>query len=584
MLDRTPPNSYKCSRYVRIAGRGLFALALVLPGCQAFSSTSDRLVTLVEQSARDAGTLQPRESTVAPMSGASSAAARDPHPGTTNPPADALRYEALAGDPRRAPGAMGDAGTPQRLRLSDSFRTAQQGGREFRAAEEDYLLAAIGLLIERHLWGPRFFNDTSVTLSGAGVDGNFEHALDAINTLRATQRLPYGGQVEARWVFDASEQLRQQATGRYTQSSTLALSGTIPLLRGAGTAARESLIQGERDLIYQARTFERSRRQLLVDIAGDFFDLVQTKARITNQESQLQSLRDLERMTAARVDAGRLDAFQTSVAGSRVLAAQADLAGLRESYTLQLDRFKIRLGMTPDQPFDIGEIDLSVPRPGITLDDATRLALDLRLDLQNRRDQVDDERRRLKNARNGLLPDLSATGSLSVPTDPSKRVGGLTPSPGDLDYSAGLNLSLPLDRENERLTLRQQQIRLAQRERDLAQFRDNVVANVRAALRQVDVANLQLDLAERQVQINRRRLEGQQLKADELVPQTLVDSLLELNSAENNRDRAATDLRKAILNFLLETDQLRVSRDGQFEPLPGMDAQAAGPAPAPRTH
>lgn len=556
---------------------GLFALALVLAGCDSFSSTSGRLATLVEQSARDAGTLRPRDSTDAPSSGFSAAATRDPHPGTTNPPPEALRYDSLASDLRRTLGATGDAPAAQRLRLSDSFRAVQQAGREFRSAEEDYLLAAIGLLIERHLWGPRFFNDTSLALSGSGADGNFEHALDAINTLRATQRLPYGGQVEARWVFDATEQLRQQATGRYTQSSTLALNGSIPLLRGAGTAARESLIQSERDLIYQARSFERSRRQLLVDIAGDFFDLVQTKARITNQESQLQSLRDLERMTGARVDAGRLDAFQTSVAGSRVLAAQADLAGLRESYTLQLDRFKIRLGMTPDQPFDIGEIDLSVPSPGITLDDATRLALDLRLDLQNRRDQVDDERRRLSNAQQNLLPDLSATGSVSVPTDPAKRVGGLTPSPGDLDYSAGLNLSLPLDRENERLTLRQQQIRLAQRERELAQFRDNVIVSVRAALRQVDVARLQLDLAERQVQINKRRLEGQQLKADELVPQTLVDSLLELNTAENNRDRAATDLRKAILNYLLETDQLRVSREGQFEPLPGMDGQ--GPAP-----
>ncbi len=550
-------------------GGGLFAIGTLLGGCGLSTGTSGRLSRLVEQSARDAGTVQPREYTGTPLDGTASREA-DPRPGTRNPPAQALHYDAWSDAAQRIQRLETQDAPATLMHLSDSFRAAQQGGREFRVAEEEYLLAAIGLLIERHLWGPRLFNDTSATISGEGTDGGFQHALEAINTLRATQRLPYGGQLEARWVFDATEHLRRQATGRYTQSSTLALSGSIPLLRGAGASAREDLIQSERDLIYQVRAFERFRRQFLVDIAGDFFDLVQLKARIANQESQLQSLRDLERMTAARVDAGRLDAFQTSIAGSRVLAAQADLAGLRESYTLQLDRFKVRLGLPPDQPFDIADIDLAIPRPGISLDDATRLALDLRLDLQNRRDQVDDERRRLDNARQDLLPDLTATASVSVPTDPARRAGGLLPSPGDLDYSAGLNLSLPLDREGERLSLRRQQVRLAQREREFAQFRDNVIVNVRAALRQVGVAKLQLDLAERQVQINRRRLEGQQLKADELVPQTLVDSLLELNTAENNRDRAATDLRKAILNYLLETDLLRVSREGQFEALPGM--------------
>jgi outer membrane protein TolC len=71
------------------------------------------------------------------------------------------------------------------------------------------------------------------------------------------------------------------------------LSGDIPLLRGAGSVAREGLIQAERDLIYQSRSFERSRRTLLVSIARDYFNLLEQQAVIQNQMLQIQGLEGL---------------------------------------------------------------------------------------------------------------------------------------------------------------------------------------------------------------------------------------------------------------------------------------------------
>ena len=50
--------------------------------------------------------------------------------------------------------------------------------REFRFQEETYLLAAMRLLIERHLWGPRFFNDVLATVDADGDDGLFDTSLD----------------------------------------------------------------------------------------------------------------------------------------------------------------------------------------------------------------------------------------------------------------------------------------------------------------------------------------------------------------------------------------------------------------------
>ncbi len=468
-----------------------------------------------------------------------------------------------------------DLGPPTlELTLPEALRTFQRSSREFRSAEEEYILTAIRLLIERHLWGPRFFNDTTVQIAGDGDDGRFDHALSVINTLRATKRLPYGGSVEAAWVFDATEQLREQATGRYRQSSEIALSGNLPLLRGAGLVAREDLIQSERNTIYAARSFERFRRRLLVDIANDYFQLLQTKARIVNQERQLASLQQLQRATAALVEAGRREAFEESITANRVLSGIASLSSLREQYILQLERFKIRLGLPLDQPIDISDAIIEIPEPEIDLDLATQLALEYRLDLQNARDRIGDARRGVANARNDLLPDLDVNARVGVPTDPDAREGGLNFSGEDLNYSAGVTLSLPLDREIERLQLKSSMIRLEQQVRDYEQQRDNVIVDVRSALRNVDLARFQLTLAEQQVEINRRRLRGQRLRADLLDPQTLVDTENDLLDAENQRDQALTQLRNAVLNYLLASDQLRVERDGSFLPLPGMGGEA----------
>lgn len=462
----------------------------------------------------------------------------------------------------------------RRLTLSDSFAVAQQTGREYLTAEEDYILAAIRLLLERHLWGPRLFNDTTVGVVGQGTNGSFNSTLNVINELRATQRLPYGGSVEAAWVVNATDQLREQASGGYQQASRIALSGSVPLLRGAGDVAREDLIQAERNLIYQARTFERFRREYLVSIAGDYFDLLETKASIANQQRQLRSLRGLERATIAKVNAGKLEASDKGIASNRVQDAIATLASLVDRYILQLERFKIRLGMSVDGAIAVSDEILRIPEPDISMEEAARLALAYRLDLQNERDRVDDARRRVSNAKNDLLPDLRINGDINIPTDPDDATGGIDPSPDDLNYGVGATLSIPLDREQERLNLRAAIIQSQRAARTLESARDNVVVDVRVAMRAVDNARLQLTIAQRRVDINRERLRGQILKIDLVDTQTIVDSENELLQSENARDRALTSLRNQVLLYLLATDQLRVSRDGTFAPLPGMDGTA----------
>lgn len=515
----------------------------------------------------------------------------DTSPGTVNPAADELRFTPapqemsdyeiagrLEAYSEHAAGKSDDPDgesivAPRMLTIEEVFQAAQSSGREFLRNQEDYILSAIRLLQERHLWGPRFFNDTSFALSGSGDDGRFEHATRIINTLRATQRLPYGGEVEARWIVEATDQLRDVATGGYTQSSRLVLGANVPLLRGAGNIAREELIQAERDLVYQSRTFERSRRQLLVSIAQDYFNLLEQASVIRNQEEQIRGLERLRESTAAKVEAGRLERFQQDLAENQVLRAQASLAGQRERYILQLDRFKVRLGLEMETPIELADLEFELPAPAVSQAESVSRALNYRLDLQNFRDRLDDRRRSVRNARNELLPDLDLAASLNIPTPDDDNTGGLAIDPDELDYSVAVSLGLPLDREIQRLSLRSRIIDLERAAREYDEFRDGVIIDARSTVRNIDLARFQLRLSEEQVRINERRLEGLNIR-DDTDPQSIVDAERELNEARDARDRSLTELRNAVLNHLLSTGQLRVGEEGGFMPPPGLVSEA----------
>jgi outer membrane protein TolC len=572
------------------------ALLLILAGsvgsCTDLSAVDRDVAKLIDQRSGLLGPESRRPERVFGRAENAPDSSIDTAPPSTNPSASELRFnpadEARDVEARLNAFAQPPA-DPLIIDLPTAWRQTQKSAREYLNAEEDYILASIRTLIARHGFDLQLFGSTSatVTSSNTPADGNEATPLRVLNELGLTQRLPDGGSLAARLIWDATDQLRQRSSGTYEQASRIVLSGEIPLLRGAGISAREDLIQAERDLVYAARTFEDFRRSFLVTIARDYFALVQQAAEIRNIERQLASLRQLETRTQALVEAGRVAEFERNIASNRVLQAVSSLARARENFLLATDRFKVRLGMDVNQPVAIAPFELATPEPDITPEDATRLALDYRLDLQTRRDRVDDARRIVEVRKNSLLPEADLFGSATFRNrqgtagDPAPRIGGFVYEPEDTLLIGGIRVDWGLDRRVEQLTLRQATIQQQQRERDLSLLRDNIVVDVRSRVREIDRARFALKLAEEAVVINRRRLEEQELKRDEVTAQQFVETENDLLNAENARDQAKTDLRNAVLNYLLASGQLRVARDGTLEMLPGMSVPPAPEAPAP---
>ena len=496
-------------------------------------------------------------------------AARE-HPPSVNPPAAALRFKGMADadnvlDRLQSYNVM--IGEPLHLDLNTSLRIAFRQSRDYLFAEEDYVLTALRLVSQRHLWGPRFFDEVTTQLVADGDNGFYDTSLEVVNEFRVTQRLPYGGEISARALASAVNQLHTRVA-EDNESAQVILDANIPLLRGAGLAAREDLIQAERDLIYSSREFEDFRRVFYLEIVRDFLDLVVQQRAVANAERQVEQLRQVEARERALYESGRADLFNAALAEQSTVSALDQLNDRRESYRLDVDRFKVRLQIPVEQPVLIVESSPDVPVPVTDIDEAVRLAMAYRLDLQTQRDVVDDARRAVAIANNDMLPDVDVFASWNTGSDTNRR--GFRLNPEDSIGRAGLIVGIPLDREIERVNLRQAQIGLERTQRNFDELRDTIAVDVRSAVRQIDRARYSLEIQQRNIRIGEDRIESIEAAPDRATARDASEAADDLLEALDSRDSALRDLQLAILAYLQQTGQLRIRPDGTLQTLPGM--------------
>jgi outer membrane protein TolC len=211
--------------------------------------------------------------------------------------------------------------------------------------------------------------------------------------------------------------------------------------------------------------------------------------------------------------------------------------------------------------------------PSRSQDDAVTIALRLRLDVQTSRDRVDDLRRQVDLARNGLLPDLDLAGTITFPFANDGNDLGIDGSPDTVAFALGMQFNAPLDRVIERYQLRQAQIRLEQGIRVHRNTRDDVAVSVRSSVRNIERAQFSTHLQRRNVAIAENRRAALQAAPDRASTRDHTEAVNALRRAEDQYDRAARDLQVSILEYLNESGQLRVKPNGELQPLPGMRLQ-----------
>jgi outer membrane protein TolC len=492
-------------------------------------------------------------------------------PSTVDPAADDLAFtgrteaeseaDAIIARIRRLADTPADA---EPLTLDYAIAFAQQNATEYTGAEETYLLSALSLIVQEHLFEPRFYNETKID-AGEGI-GRYDAALRVANDFGVRQRLPYGGEVTARFLAGLTRNIDDASTEGGVQNAGFIVEGRLPLLQGGGIVARESLIQAQRNLVYASRSFEIFRRDFYVAIVTDYLGLVLQLQAIENAERGLALNRQIEELETALVETGRSQPFQADEARKDTLDAVDDLASRQEAYQLSLDRFKVRIGMDPERPMLIIPTEIQIPIPEVDRDQAIHYAMEYRLDLQTNRDQLEDARRQIDLAENGLLPALDLKGDLRVGGNDVVRGVDF----GDTRASGGVFLSLPLDRVDESVALRQAQVRFAQDERLYGRSLDDAAVSVRQSIRDIDRAQFSILLQERSVEIAENRIASIDAAPDRATARDRTTAVAGLRTAEDRRDTSKRDLQVSVLNYLNAAGILRLTPEGQLQPLPNM--------------
>lgn len=390
-------------------------------------------------------------------------------------------------------------------------------------------------------------------------------------TSLSVDRLMKGG---GRIAVDLTTNFLRFVTGdpRVDNSSALVATITQPLLRGAGRkVAAERLTQAERDLMYSLRAFTRFRQEFSVQVCSDYYGVLQQRDAVSNNWRAYQSFlenAERERAFAAEnlrtvAELGRLE--------QALLQNETSWTTSVRRYKQSLDRFKIELGLSTTAAIVLDDSELvklkerGIIHPDMASDDAVEVAMQARLDLYTDRDRVADAERKVYVAANALKPglDLALRGDASSMPDNQFE---------EFDFerarlSGGVDIDLPLDRKSERNAYRAALIASdrAQRNRTLAE--DRAKLEVIDAWRNLDEARTTYEIALKGVELNARRVEEQQLRAELGIAraQDQVDAQNDLNEAENALTAAIVGHTIARLSFWRDMGILFIKEDGQWE-------------------
>lgn len=470
------------------------------------------------------------------------------------------------------------------ISLEAALDLAFKHSREYQTQKERLYLEALALTLDRYRYAPIFS-----AVGGSEIQWQAEdqfvsdmQTLTGMRQVSMTETVTSGTSLGGRILLKSggavalnlTNNLTRFLTGNSSEIASSALIGsfTQPLQRDFGRAVEtETLLQAERDLLYQLRDFTRFRKELAVRVASRYYSVLLNRETAVNNFAGLNA----NNLSLEREQAFQQEGLRTLLQVGRLeqSALQADLRWTASiaRYKRALDNFKLLLGLDANLNIVLDDNEMvlisetGMDRPEIDLDQAVEMAVRTRLDLYTELDQVQDAARKIDVAANALLPALDFSFVADVPDSPSNTLGEL-----DFEnaiYTAGLNLELPLDTKAQRNDYRRALINYEVATRNYLLAQDTIILDVIDAWRRMNQFRESYEISLASVQINERRVEEAQLRAELGLGdiQDTVDSQNDLTQAQTELVSSIVDHNIAKLEFWRDVGLLYVDDSGQWE-------------------
>lgn len=445
------------------------------------------------------------------------------------------------------------------LTLEDCLALAFSNSRDFKRRKEDLYLSVLSYTSARHQyeWRPSGSMSGNITVSGNGSNETSTSAGGSA-TLSLARQLLSGG------AFTVSTGVSQSGSvsgpGSDSNSSNVSASFSQPLLKGAGTAAREAMVQAERRLTQSVRDFEVFRQDHALSTVRSYYQLVRSKRFLETARNGLDQYTFFYERSRAHFDKGMMSALELLRAKQEMLRAGNNLSDEIEAYNLALDRFKLSLGIETDRNIDIAELEITPVIISVNLTEAIKTAFENRLDFMTQKESLEDSERAVEIARNALLPQLG----LSLSANASSDEDLFDYSADNGSVSAGLALTLPLDQRSERNSYRSALISLTQARRSFALAEDNIKLEIRETVRNLRQAEVSLVIQKESVDAAEKRREAAEIefKQGKVTTRDIVEAQTDLDNAKNALVQAQVDYFLATITLKKNIGTLRVDEKG----------------------
>jgi len=458
------------------------------------------------------------------------------------------------------------------VKLADALGYAVNRNRDYLTQKEELYRLALDLTLARYQYTPIFAAAGEGTVDRTQIaTGVNRFVTDNTQTFQGGTGFTMLSRTGTRLAADLSTDFLRFLTGglREVSDSKLAVTLSQPLLQGAGyLGASEVLTQAERDTLYAIRDFTQYRKIFTVDTTAQYFRTLQARDRARNAHMAFINYgKTLDRETLMK-DANKRSLPSLLQINQAYLTSKRNWMNAIRLYEQELDDLKIRLGIPVKTPLMLDSTELAklaaIDPPG-SLDEALETALATRLDLWNERDSLEDADRKVRVAKQSLLPAVNAIVRYNANGEPGANQINLDPRRNKV--SAGVEFDLNLDRREERNSLRAAEVTVQTQKRNLDLAEETVRRDIRADWLDLQLAKKQYELAVEGLSLAEERLKVEVEFYEEgktTNPRDLIDAQTGLITARDQVTTTVIAHTIARLELWKDMGILFITKDGAW--------------------
>jgi outer membrane protein len=447
------------------------------------------------------------------------------------------------------------------------------------------------------VWDPlltaSFQSQRSITPSTSLLDG-----AQSLNTLSQPfragwqQTLDTGTQYNVNFSASKSSTNNGFSTFNPALSSNVSVNFTQPLIKNRGRYVNRLGLMVARSSYRISEYALRANLLGLVNQAESaYWSVILARENLKVAESARATSQQFLDYMQKQLDLGALSPLdiynpQQQVAANDLAVSQARFAlaqaedALRLQAGIDLDPDVRKLPLVLTETVDLPNIDSLVYQP----DEAAAKALVNRPDVKAAMQKMDVDDLSIQQAKNGLLPNLSLTGSYqsqgrggtyyqksNVFNSDGSTASILTTIPGGMGdalsqmfnfgypiYAVGLTLNLPIRSRQASMDMADALVRKKTDALTLRSTQEQVRLSILTAISTLNGSKEQLKLANIQRDFAQKNLDAEQKKYElgTEINQNVINAQQALTAAESNVVQNQINLRRSILNLLTQTGEL----------------------------